>query len=238
MTKTCKPYQVETVRVLMTLGLFFGLHTAAAISQADSGFNPDLQVEEMDEVALDQEAEQFTSDDVRAQQKEAKEQARLALVEKRDAQKKVVSLRERRVQIEQEARIKIAEQLQKRKVAQAEKARIEKEQQVLDREIAVIENRIRIAQTQAQEAQVAYEQARAQADSKRAHKQKLFQLEQQQKLKSAKQRDPASVYCKRSVQKRSQKPQYNYMVNTRRLPTTLPAKRNVASIRVSKGDAK
>jgi hypothetical protein len=147
----------------------------------DDAFDPETQNETLDNMQVEDEVLQTSTDDIRAQQREARENARLAAQERAKAEAKLEKTRARREQVEGEAKVKISKDVARRQKAIESRDRLNIENTRLEKEIAAIEQRMEKSHREA-------EVARAQAKKSRARylqlKQKKAELIQSAKAAS------------------------------------------------------
>lgn len=179
-------------------------------------FDDDSQNEALENMQIEDEVLQTSTDDINQQQKEAQEHAKVAEQERMNAESKLAKTRTRRQQVEVEAKVKISQDMARRQQAIESRNRLTSETSKLEKEISTIESRIekadreaRIAREEAMKARQMYDQLRKKkADlqdvekTKRTEKRKTGALMQRRSIASS---SPARVPIPRVLpQKRVQ----------------------------------
>jgi hypothetical protein len=171
----------------------------------------DSQNEALENMQIEDEVLQTSTDDINQQQKEAQEHAKVAEQERAKAEAKLQQTRSRRQQVEVEAKVKISQDMARRQQAIESRNRLSAESSKLEKEISVIEARIEKAD---REARIAREEAMKSRQLYDSLKKKKAELQDVEKTKRVEKRKTGALMQRRSVAS-----------SDARLPRILPQKR-------------
>jgi len=177
---------------VIAIGFIFGV----CIFSFQNFTDPDSQNETLDYMEVENEVLQTSTDDLAAQQREAKEQARLAEQEKANAEAKLQKTRSRREQVAIEAKVKIAQDLARRKRSIETRDRLLSECKKLEKEISVLEQKMEKAEQDARMAREEVKGARLNYNQLRQRKAQLLEIA---KMKQERQRRASMKGKPRSI---------------------------------------
>jgi hypothetical protein len=146
----------------------------------------DSQNETLENMQIEDEVLQTSTDDINQQQREAQEHARVAEQERQSAESKLAKTRTRRQQVEVEAKVKISQDMARRQQAIESRNRLTSETSKLEKEISGIESRIEKADREARVAREEAMKARQMYDQLRRKKAELQDVEKNKKMEKRK----------------------------------------------------
>lgn len=177
--------------------------------------DPESHNENLEYLQIENDVLQTSSDDMKAQQKEAAEQARVAEQERLQAEAKLNKTKVRREQIEVESKIKISQNESRRQYAVETRDRLNAEASKLEKQIQLIEMRIEKAEREARIAKDESKKSRAKFEMLRQRKAQLLDIEKTKKVE--RQKTSGLNAMARSVA--------SFSGRNDRLPRVLPTKR-------------
>ncbi len=156
----------------------------------------DSQNETLENMQIEDEVLQTSTDDINQQQREAQEHAKVAEQERTKAEARLNQTRSRRQQVEVEAKVKISQDMARRQQAIESRNRLSAETSKLEKEISVIEARIEKADREARVAREEAMKARQMYDSLKKKKAEVQDIE---KNKRVEKRRTGSLLQRRTV---------------------------------------
>jgi hypothetical protein len=142
----------------------------------------DSQNETLENMQIEDEVLQTSTDDINQQQREAQEHAKVAEQERQNAESKLAKTRSRRQAVEVEAKVKISQDMARRQQAIESRNRLTSETSKLEKEISSIESRIEKADREARIAREEAMKARQMYDQLRKKKAELQDVEKSKKM--------------------------------------------------------